>query len=32
MQTRPMSSPMDDKVKRFAEFFNGQVVDADLEA
>ena len=29
---RPMSSPMDDKVKRFAEFFNGQVVDVDLEA
>ena len=32
MPSRPMSSPMDDKVKRFAEFFNGQVVDADLEA
>ncbi|MEB3158193.1 MAG: DNA polymerase III subunit gamma/tau [Synechococcus sp.] len=31
-QPRPMSSPMDDKVKRFAEFFNGQVVDMDLEA
>ena len=29
---RPMSSPMDDKVKRFAEFFNGQVLDVDLEA
>ena len=29
---RPMASPMDDKVKRFADFFNGQVVDADLES
>jgi len=27
-----MASPMDDKVKRFADFFNGQVVDADLES
>jgi len=29
--TRPMNSPMDDKVKRFAEFFNGQVLDVDLD-
>ena len=28
----PMRSPMDDKVKRFADFFNGQVVDADLDS
>ena len=26
-----MPSPIDDKVKRFAEFFNGQVVDIDLD-
>jgi len=28
----PMPSPIDDKVKRFAEFFNGQVVEMDLDA
>jgi DNA polymerase-3 subunit gamma/tau len=27
----PMPSPIDDKVKRFAEFFNGQVVEMDLD-
>jgi hypothetical protein len=26
-----MPSPIDDKVKRFAEFFNGQVVEMDLD-
>lgn len=30
-ETRPVSSPMDDKVKRFADFFNGEVLDVDLE-
>jgi DNA polymerase III subunit gamma/tau len=28
---RPQSSPMDEKVKRFADFFNGDVLDVDLE-
>ena len=27
----PPSSPMDEKVKRFADFFNGDVLDVDLE-
>jgi DNA polymerase-3 subunit gamma/tau len=27
--SQPMPSPIDDKVKRFTEFFNGQVVDLD---
>ncbi|MGC6482911.1 MAG: DNA polymerase III subunit gamma/tau [Synechococcus sp.] len=30
-QPPPMGSPMDDKVKRFAEFFNGQIVDVDVD-
>ncbi|EAQ70263.1 DNA polymerase III/ gamma and tau subunits [Synechococcus sp. RS9909] len=29
--SRPPSSPMDEKVKRFADFFNGDVLDVDLE-
>ena len=29
---RPMSSPKDEKVNRFGEFVNGQIVDVDLEA
>ena len=29
---RPPSSPMDEKVKRFADFFNGDVLDVDLES
>lgn len=28
--SQPMPSPIDDKVKRFTEFFNGQVVDLDV--
>ena len=28
---RPPSSPMDETVKRFADFFNGDVLDVDLE-
>ncbi|QBE67695.1 DNA polymerase III subunits gamma and tau [Synechococcus sp. WH 8101] len=31
LEPRPLSSPMDDKVKRFADFFNGDVVDVDLD-
>jgi DNA polymerase-3 subunit gamma/tau len=31
LEQRPLSSPMDDKVKRFADFFNGDVVDVDLD-
>ncbi|TCD58047.1 DNA polymerase III subunit gamma/tau [Synechococcus sp. BS55D] len=31
VEPRPLSSPMDDKVKRFADFFNGDVVDVDLD-
>ena len=29
---RPPSSPIDEKVKRFADFFNGDVLDVDLES
>ena len=31
LEPRPLSSPIDDKVKRFADFFHGDVVEVDLD-